>query len=89
MLNEKKYIYIIKTTIIILDFTACEQAVTNGNKLVYQNIPAALESSIETYSFSIALSFEGHAIHALFLLFSFQVEILTPFHASSLPFLQI
>ena len=28
-------------------------------------------------------------IHALFLLFSFQVEIVTPSHASSLPFLQI
>lgn len=68
--------------------------VTNGNtgKFVHQHniqIPAALELSIESYSLSFASSFEGHAIHALFLLFSFQVEILTLSRASSLPFLQI
>ena len=65
---------------------------TKGNKFVYQKniqIPAALELSIESYSLSFASSFEGHVVHALFLLFSFQVEILTPSHASSLPFLQI
>ena len=65
---------------------------TKGNKFVYQKniqIPAALELSIESYSLSFASSFEGHVIHALFLLFSFQVEILTPSHASSLQFLQI
>ena len=64
---------------------------TKGNNCVYQKniqIPAAPELSIESYSLSFASSFEGHVIHALFLFFSFQVAILTPSHASSLPFLK-